>query len=227
MAGLDRNSAGDALARHSVGRMGFFDVPPPPVMEFEEEERAVPAWDGPPKDMLGALVPVERVLFRNDALVLVLAAATVFPEGVDLQITMAARRGEGMDEETWWSRREQLMGSRSHLRPGRALPEEIERFGVRFPDGRKATILDPPPEPGEWPPRRPDGPILRFRYGRAEPSTRRSVYRNWHLWLWPLPSPETFEFVVEWPGFGVPLTFTEIDAVPIVAAAVRAQPFWP
>ncbi|WP_067181987.1 hypothetical protein [Microtetraspora niveoalba] len=207
--------------------MGFFDVPPPRRMEFEGEETVPPAWSGPRKDVLGALVPIERVLFRGETLVLVLTSATVFPEGVDFEVTMGARRSEGVDDETWWSQRELLMGSHFHLGPDRPLPEEIERFGVRFSDGSKATIFDGMRQTPEWPPSQPDSPVLLSLHGKSEPGGRGFVCRSWHLWLWPLPPPEPFEFVVEWPAFDVPLTFTEIDAAPLVSAATRAQPFWP
>ncbi|MFC6081107.1 hypothetical protein [Sphaerisporangium aureirubrum] len=210
--------------------MEFFTAPPP--LEREPfEERALPAWVGPPTGILGAISPIERMLFEGDALVIALVSGTVFPEGVKIAVQIGARRTEGMDEDTWRTRHELLMHGNHHpfARHGASLDDEVLRFGVRFSDGSKATTVDRRAESGgEWPPPRPDGPILQYSGGGGSSRNNNDFASSgWSMWLWPLPPPEPFEFAVEWPAFGVPLIFTEIDGAPINAAAARARPFWP
>jgi hypothetical protein len=198
--------------------MDFFTAPPP-LDRAPVEERAVPAWVSPPTEVLGAISPIEQMLFRSDTLIIALGSAVVFPEGAIFKVHMGARRVEGTDEDTWRARRELLMRGRVYpdYRPGtQQLDDEILRFGVRFPDGSKATTVDGRAEHGgDWPPPRPDGPILRHHGGGGSGVSGGSAHGRWSMWLWPLPPPEPFEFAVEWPAFDVPLTFTEIDGGPI------------
>ncbi|MEV7907677.1 hypothetical protein [Streptomyces anulatus] len=173
-------------------------------------------------------MPIGRMLFHSGTLAIALSTVTAFPEGVEINIRMAARLVEGVNDDTWWDRHDALFGHRHHrFRPGQSLNDETIRFGVRFPDGAKATTLDGRLERRDWPPPRPEGPILDHRGGGGGSGGARSATSRWNLWLWPLPPPETFEFAVEWPAFGVPLTFTEIDGATIAAAAGRARPYWP
>lgn len=180
-------------------------------------------WPGPPRDVLGGVVPIEQVLFRNQELVIALASAAAFPQGVELRLRLAARHPEGGDEDVWWDRRELLFGGphRHRVRPGKPLADELLRFGVRFPGGAKATTVDR--HPGE----NPHGPVLRDSGEGGGGGGDRFVASRRNLWLWPLPPPEPFEFVIEWPAFDVPLTFVTVDGEPIAMAARRAQPYWP
>ncbi|MDP9847121.1 hypothetical protein [Streptosporangium lutulentum] len=209
--------------------MDFFTAPPPPPEPEPVEERVLPPWVGPPDRMLGGTVPIERMLFHTEALVIALTSAVAFPEGTKLYLRMAARRVEGVNADTWWDRRELFYGGphRHGARPGQSLDDEVLRFGVRFPDGGKATTVDGRQHRGEWPPPRPEGPLLQYGGGGSGSGGDHFVSSSRSLWLWPLPPPEPFEFVVEWPALDVPLTFVEIDGAPIVAAAGRAQPYWP
>ncbi|MFI0447465.1 hypothetical protein [Actinomadura sp. 6N118] len=47
------------------------------------------------------------------------------------------------------------------------------------------------------------------------------------LWLWPLPLPGPFEFVIEWQSVGLSPTPTTLDGSAIARAAEQAQPYWP
>ncbi|MEO3813021.1 hypothetical protein ABGB17_28800 [Sphaerisporangium sp. B11E5] len=207
----------------------FFTAPPPresaPVVE-----RPSPAWTGPPSGVLGAMCPLDVILFQSDDLVIALPGATVFPEGAKLHVRMGVRRRAGTDDNAWRTRRELVMRGPHHvpLHPGAPLDDALLRLGVRFPDGGKATTVDGRPDYDEWPPPRPDHPVLRFDGGGGGSGASDDVATgHWSLWLWPLPPPERFEFAVEWPSCGVPLTFTALDGQAIVAAAGRARPFWP
>ncbi|MEU4540244.1 hypothetical protein AB0G15_35925 [Streptosporangium sp. NPDC023825] len=208
--------------------MDFFTAPPAHDRE-PEEERVLPPWLGPSDTVLGRTVDISRTLFHSEALAIVLTSAVAFPEGVKLHVRIVARPVEGVNKDTWWERRD-LMFERSHsrFRPGKALEDEILRFGVRFSDGGKATTVDGRPRyDGEWPPPPPDGPVLQQHSGGGGSGSDRLISLRWSLWLWPLPPAEPFEVAVEWPAFDVPLTFTEIDGAAIAAAAEHARPYWP
>ncbi|WP_271223704.1 hypothetical protein [Streptosporangium carneum] len=186
-----------------------------------------PPWHGPPDDLLGATVGVEQTVFRSETLVIELASAVAFPENVKFHLRMAARHVEGVND-VWWRRRDLMFGGLHHWgNPDRPLEDETIRFGVRFPDGSKGTTLEEKLDFDDWPPPRPTGPVLRHRGGGGGGGTNSFISGHWDLWLWPLPPPEPFEFAVEWPAFGVPLTFVEIDGTEIAAAAGRARPYWP
>ncbi|MFF0574981.1 hypothetical protein [Streptosporangium saharense] len=204
--------------------MEFFTAPPPRERKTEKREKS-PPWLGPPEDFVGAVMPVDLTLFHSETLAIVLTDAVVFPEGARLNVRMAARRSEEIDDETWWDRHERMFTF--HGRHRSSLDEGI-RFGVRFSDGSKATTVDGVLDhTGDGPPPRPDGPVLHCRRSGSSSGSDDFLSGHWPLWLWPLPPPETFEFAVEWPLFEVPLTFTEIDGAPIAAAAERAHPYWP
>jgi len=47
------------------------------------------------------------------------------------------------------------------------------------------------------------------------------------LWLWPLPPPGPFEFVIEWHSMGIDTTSILLDGGAIVSAADQALPYWP
>ena len=47
------------------------------------------------------------------------------------------------------------------------------------------------------------------------------------LWLWPLPPPGSFEFVVEWQAMGIGITSATLEGGTIIRAAEHAIPYWP
>ena len=188
--------------------MSFFEPPPPPPEPPEEQRQ--PAWIGPPENELGVGVPVRRVLFRGDELAIALIGIVAFSTGLELQVVV--RRRHVSDEPD-------LMHFHMHGRAARGgeLGPEVFRFGVEYPDGRKATNLGHPPF-GEDPP----GPVLINRGGGGGG-------RSWNFgyWLWPLPPAGALRVVVEWPAFGVPLTDIELDGAAFAEAAAGVDVLWP
>jgi hypothetical protein len=90
------------------------------------------------------------MLFRSETPAIVLADAVAFPAGVTIRLQMAARRVERVNDDTWWDRHDLMFGHRRHrFRAEDSLPDEVVRFGVRFPDGSKATTGDG--RAVEWP----------------------------------------------------------------------------
>jgi len=63
--------------------------------------------------------------------------------------------------------------------------------------------------------------------GSGSTSTDRLYQGDRQLWLWPLPPPGPFEFVVEWQGVGIATTATTLDGSAIAQAAEQARPYWP
>jgi hypothetical protein len=105
------------------------------------------------------------------------------------------------------------------------LPHDLLRCGVQLADGSKATNVGRPPF---WDPAvEPSSPLLFESGGGGGSGGQNLLTSNRRFWLWPLPSPEPFEFVIEWPLLGIPVTRTKIDGAAVVAAAARAEPFWP
>jgi hypothetical protein len=45
-------------------------------------------------------------------------------------------------------------------------------------------------------------------------------------WSWPLPPPEPFDLVCEWPGVGIPLTRHAVHGAAIRTAAADSRPIW-
>ena len=99
------------------------------------------------------------------------------------------------------------------------IPDSLLRVGVEFKDGSKATNLADPRMglSGD----EPEGPVFFVRTGGGHPG-----HWKWNLWLWPLPPPEDFSLVTEWPIHNIELTQSQIDGSAIVQAAAQAIVLW-
>jgi hypothetical protein len=177
-------------------------------------------------------VPLERILARNDHLVIVATEAVAYEYGVELRLKLRARRRPGMTRRQWGvvSRGMWGDGDLSEWDEGEPVaadrhPDSLLRFGVRFADGTRVTSLDESVGEDEWPSPRPDHPVLLVEEGGGSGSED-VIDLERSLWLWPLPPPRPFEVAVEWPLLGVELTFEELDGKAIVAASARARPYW-
>ncbi|MET9296246.1 hypothetical protein [Streptomyces sp. NPDC003077] len=212
--------------------MDFFPPPRARDEELAERPERVP-WQDVPEAVLGGIVPLERILVRNDHLVIAATEAVAYQDGVELRLLLRARRRPGMSRRQWveisrgmWGDDVYSWDEDAERTPGR-YPDALLRFGVRFADGTTATTVDADaePEPGVWPPPRPDGPVLVLNDGGGS-GAEDSIESERSLWLWPLPPEEAFELAVEWPLLGVDLTFVPLDGAAIREASRRARPFW-
>jgi hypothetical protein len=191
----------------------FFQPPRPPRIESEPTPRL--AWMGPPRAVVPALVPVERVVARTDAVAVYLSGFTVYPDG--FQFTTYAVAADELTELD-------PFGFDHHMRTGRrgAIPPETLRLGFQFADGSKATntgsrfALDE--EDGD----QPDSPHMISTGGRGFEGAWEQTF-----WVWPLPPAGSLEFVCEWPDAELPLTRVELGAAPIIEAGSRAQRIFP
>jgi hypothetical protein len=188
----------------------FFDLPAPPPEPPEIHRR--PAWMGPPDNVVGVVMPLEHTLARTADVVLALRAATLYPTGIEFDVALLLR--EQMRDPLGF------MPFHPRRRDGELGPDVL-RLGVHLADGSKATNLELPffdRDPDALPP----GPVL-MPHGGGGGDRRWSV----SFWLWPLPPPGPFALVVEWPAREIGVTRTEVDVLPLLDAAARAEPLWP
>jgi len=179
------------------------------------------AWQGPPSDILGHPAPIQQFVARTDHAVVALQHVIAFPEGCSLTLHLAVRRGS-LDESAWNG----LLGSHANGNLDLTPTDADLKFGVRFPDGSKATTVDNAFRGWAHPTDRPVPPML-LETESGSTLTDRFYQSDRRLWLWPLPPPGPFEFVIEWQGTGIDTTTATLDGSAIVRAAEQALPYWP
>ncbi len=204
---------------------GFFEPPVSQPQSAETDGNRLP-WQGPPDDMQGGLVPVGAVAGRSDMALIEVRIALAFPDGClfDVYITV---RNIGRNKDTWWPFADALgFGSgRDQLRAGE-LADDLLRFGVSFADGTKATTLEHAFSGRDADSDPPQPPVLTLHFGSSSNDSR--ILKSHHpLWLWPLPPPQPFDLVTEWPIAGIDLTTIPLDGAAIATAAEHAQAYWP
>jgi hypothetical protein len=177
------------------------------------------AWQGPPGDVPGHPVAIQQLLARTDQAVVALRDVTAFPEGCSLTLHLAVQRGS-LDEPAW----KRLLGSQVGGDAHAASAEADLKFGVRFPDGSKATVVANAFRGWAHPTGRPEPPML-IEVGSGSASNDRCYQGDRRLWLWPLPPPGPFEFVMEWPSMGIGTIPVTLDGTAIVRAAEQALPY--
>jgi hypothetical protein len=185
----------------------FFEPPPPPPEPARGHRQ--PEWVGPPDNVLGVVVPLDVLLARTPDLVLSVRSVEAYPTGVLFHVPLLVRE----------TVRDPLEFMPFHPRRGDSA--EVLRLGVQFADGSKATNLGTPFF-GRDELERPPGPVLMPRGGGGGG-------RRWDVsfWLWPLPTEDPFELVVEWPARGIGLARFPVSVAPLVEAAARCEELWP
>jgi hypothetical protein len=171
--------------------------------------------------VLGAPVPVKRILVRTDSVVVALTDVAAYPSGCQFSVQLAARRST-LPDDRWRHLRELYFEEGWHSER-----VEVLRCGVQFADGTKATNVDSRPSWDTPEPYAPAPPVFIEAGGGGGEASDSELRSNRGFWLWPLPPPEPFTFAVEWPAAGIELTMTEIDGAAIVTASQGAEPFWP
>jgi hypothetical protein len=179
------------------------------------------AWQEPPREILGYTVPIQQFVARTDHAVVALQHAISFQEGCVLNLHVAVQHGS-LNESTWNGLVEGSFGRD----PEFTRTEADLKFGVRFPDGSRATTVDHAFRGWAHPTDRPEPPML-IEAG-AESSGSDQFYQSYRrLWLWPLPPPGPFEFVIKWQGMGIGPASIQLDGSAIIRAAEQALPYWP
>lgn len=189
--------------------MSFFELPEPPPEPPVAHE---PEWLGPPDNFLPAPFSLSLLLVRTKQVALQLSSGQAYPNGFEFGLTLRRRdpqRGFGDPFHVWHEAQQSGL-----------LPDDALRFGVEDAEGGKATVFDGHRHFTTTEP--PSDAVLVQRGGSGG-------MRTWQFgfWVWPLPPPGPFRFVVEWPGEGVELTKHAVDANAIREAATRAEELWP
>ena len=166
-------------------------------------------------------MPIQQFVARTDHAVVALQHAISFQEGCVLNLHVAVQHGS-LNESTWNDLIEGSFGRDLEF----TRTEADLKFGVRFPDGSRATTVDHAFRGWAHPTDRPEPPML-IEAG-AESSGSDQFYQSYRrLWLWPLPLPDPFEFVIEWQGMGIGPASIQLDGSGIIRAAEQALPYWP
>ncbi|PRY34294.1 hypothetical protein [Umezawaea tangerina] len=206
----------------------FFEPDPDAQHTEPPEPPPIPPWLSPPAEEIGVTVPLQLVVARSDNVVVLLDSVKVYSTGCLLLTEVVTRRGD-LSLNDWWELRSSghttMINGTSEAG---GLPDKVLRFGVRFPDGTKATTVRGVPRGDRDTP--PDGTVLSwtpFGGGSRFGGGMHLSHASNGLWLWPLPPAAPLEFAVEWPFGGIDLTIVELDGALVTGAAERSRPYWP
>jgi hypothetical protein len=187
---------------------------PPEAPEEPEDDDPQPVWLNPPEDVLPGIVPVELIIGRSAQAVVMLTGMRAFTTGVAMTLLVRTRV-----RMTRFDLNEEVFDGPYRHDQDVAWRRDRLKWGFEFADGRRATSVDPWPDPADAQP--PDRPVLS---GGGGGGGARAVERDY--WLWPLPPAGKLTVVCQWPQLGIGPTTSQIDADQVVDAATRAQPIW-
>lgn len=187
--------------------MGFFErVEPGEGEEMQTHRHRRQPWFGPPENELGVPVPLRLVLARTEAVAVAIIGAVAYSTGFTVRLVISTHpslaRKPG--ERPFFMR--PVGGGEGQL-----------RFGVAFPDGRKATNEGPRRPPGDEPPA-----ITLTQQG----GSGGGLTWDGSWWIYPIPPAGPLTFALEWPARDVPEQTHEIDGSPVAEAAQRAEQLW-
>jgi hypothetical protein len=175
------------------------------VMENGEPDFGRPSWM-PPDDVLPAIVPIGRFLMRAERMIVALSHLSVYRNGCMLDVRANAR-GHDVAFDVF----------------------EHMVFAARFGAENIAVMWDKTAP--RW---RPDGKpaLVLMQYGHEGGHSGlgtedRRVHSTLRLWLYPLPPPEPGTLSIVSPSLVPSPANCPLDGPAIVAAATRAQPYWP
>jgi hypothetical protein len=182
----------------------------------------LPAWAGPPDNVMPGAVPYEALLAASSRAVIWISILWAYPAGFQFDLSLRLRDPQAHGNPTsgpLFVREVNPVTGAREWRPG----EEF-RFALRFSDGRTAdnrsrvehsppSASDPPPEVG-----------IELMRGRIRLNPQ---LQDEHYWVWPLPPPGPIDFVCGWPAMGIGATQVALDAGPIRDAATRSVELWP
>ena len=192
--------------------MSFFDEPALQTLEYEQPDPQRVPWHGTSDDTTGVVVPLVRVLARNEDVAIIVSGIVAYPSGFDLTLITIARLA--------WARRGIPPNPMTYGFPERTFPSpEFLRFGLRFSDGSKAINVGFGRGAGR------SGAGVRDLHPRGSSGSGRKYTSRY--WCEPLPPPGSLGLVCEWPKHGIAEVEDVISADLILAAAEHAEPIWP
>jgi hypothetical protein len=186
--------------------LSFFEQPAPRPQPPTPSRR--PPWLAPPENEFGSTVPVGLLLARSDELALALLSALAYSTGFLLRLALRFHPDAAIDPR----------GLMLQLHGGQGGSEEQLRFGVEFPDGRKATNLGARRPPAE------EEPLISLAMAAGTGGGGLSF--DFSYWVFPLPPPGTITLAVAWPSRGVAETRHVLEAAPILDAAGSSNQLW-
>lgn len=194
---------------HATG--GFFDGGATP--EPEEFPQPLPSpWLTPPADELPGRVLLDRILFRTDALVLVLRELRRHSTGIVLDLSWSSRRsGQTPREFQQQHNRLMMWDEDTYLRAGVVLPDGSSVLPIHLTGLRDPHDVQPPT-------------VFLQRGGSGGGADRYDGESAIWLW-WPDAQPGDLELVIDWPELGVPELHVQIPAADREAASAP-RPLW-
>lgn len=184
----------------------FFIEPPADLAEPEPPD----PWAGPPYGVLPGALALQLTVARNDRAAVYLGRCSVYPSGFELELRVVTAPGaQSLDPS--------LSGIYGHSGSSGTNFEDVLRFGVEYPDGRRATNLDIC-RSGED----PRGPVLTALGGGGGAGSWRQDF-----WCWPLPKAGTLAFVCEWRAARIPVSRCEVEAQQLLDASAAALELFP
>ena len=172
-------------------------------------------WQVPPDGEFGVAVPLRLDLVRMDQVAFAVVGIVAYSNGFFFQFSLRKRVPHELFLHAIPSRGGGLLLAASWKPPDLG-------FDIEFADG-KQTVGG-----GVFPwPRDPAG--LRSRivlHGSSGGGATTGRSWNSEVWVGPLPPPGPLFFVYEWSAEGIELTRREIDAQPIIDAALRSESLW-
>jgi hypothetical protein len=183
-----------------------------------------PVWAGPPSDELPVIVSLGQFFYRSAKMVMAAKSVEVFSTGCLIEVLWSIRRGSESDRE--WSRVTDRCFNRGRYRldseNGRA---GALRFGVAFPDGRKATTnqLSPGMYDGT---EQVTGPVLMMPGGGSGSGSDDEVFSSTKFWLWPLPLDGDTRVAAQWDDIGMQEASIILTGEKLRTAATKVQKFW-
>jgi hypothetical protein len=162
-----------------------------------------------------AIVPIKRVIARNDDVGVFLACLWVYPAGFEFEVFVVAKdESAKLDPFNF--------DHQCEAEETGAIPPAQLRLGLLFADGAKAANTGDRFDWGGEFASPPKAPVM-------SGSESGGGGGDWScsLWVWPLPPPGPLQFVCEWPEVGIPQTYSDLDSAAIIEAASRAKTVFP
>jgi hypothetical protein len=204
--------------------MSFFEDLPAPPERPRMTKHVPPVWAAPPSDELPAVVSVGQFLQRTPRLVMAVKSVEVFSTGCAIEVVWTVRRGSETDQE-WGAVTEACFNRPSYRYGAQAGSGGGLRFGVGYPDGRKATADGVRP----WGPEGagiPEGPVLMPAGGGGGSGSDDSVSSASRFWLWPLPQDGDLRIVAQWSDLGMDEQSVLLSGEALAAAGENVQKYW-
>ncbi len=203
--------------------MSFFDDLPTPPQRPRMPRHIPPVWAAPPSDELPAVVSVGQFLQRTPTLVMAIKSVEVFTTGCVIELVWTVRRGSETDTE-WALVTEQCFNRPAFRHGARDDGDGGLRFGVGYPDGRKASENGMRP----WSPEEagPDGPVIMPAGGGGGAGSDEELSYSAKFWVWPLSSGGDLQVVARWPERGMNECSVPVSGEALAAAAGGIRKFW-